>query len=69
MADSGRTSEQPKGDRCREVVRHVAKHADRPLTATELRQLALRRDRSLEPVAVALAIVDLKNRGEIRVAH
>jgi hypothetical protein len=68
MADDGRTSPPPERDRCRAAVRHVAQHAERPLTATELRLRALADDPSLGPIDVALAVAHLKIRGEIRVA-
>lgn len=71
MADDRRTLEpsQPsKQNHTRAVVRRIAMDTERPLTAAEIRARALHRDRSLEPLAVALAVADLRNRGEIRVA-
>jgi hypothetical protein len=57
----------PPMSRARAIVKLVAREADQPLSAAEIRRRALQRDPDLAPLTVAIATADLKLAGKIEV--
>jgi hypothetical protein len=65
--EKSRDRESARMAHTRAVVRRVVQHADRRLTAAEIRNIATRRDRSLSGLIVALAVAEMKLEGKIAV--